>query len=54
MEEKIGEIKEKITKISKMNLKEYIEYKNGHKREIEENDDIADEEETMHDEIEKK
>lgn len=37
-----------------MNFKEYIEYKNGQKKEIEENDDIADGEDTLHDKIEKK
>ena len=47
-DEKIREIKLKINKICKMNLKEYIKHKNG--RDKDENDD----EDTVMDEIEKK
>ena len=40
MEEKISAIKERIAKISKMNLKEYINYKIGKFKEYEESDDF--------------
>ena len=56
-DEKIREIKLKINKISKMNLKEYIKHKNG--KDKDENDDESgdennDDEDTVMDEIEKK
>ena len=47
-DEKIREIKLKINKISKMNLKEYIKHKNG--KDKDENDD----EDIVMDEIDKK
>ena len=49
---KLRKLNKKLLKYQKLK-REYIEYKNGQKLEIEENDDIADEEDTMHDEIEK-
>ena len=54
-EEKIREMKLKINKISKINLKEYIEHKNGNDKDENkaENED-EDEEDTVMDEIEKK
>ena len=47
MEEKIGEIKEKIAKIIKMNLKEYIVYKNWKDKEFEEKNNFEEDEDTM-------
>ena len=35
MKQKIWEIKEKIEKITKMDLKEYIDYKNGKDKQFE-------------------
>ena len=54
MEQKIGEIKEKIAKITKMNLKEYIDYKNGKDKVFEENNNFEEDDDTMTEEIEKK
>ena len=54
LEERIGEIKEKIAKITKMNLKEYIDYKNGKDKEYEEKNNFEEEEDTMMEEVEKK
>ena len=54
LEERIGEIKEKIAKITKMNLKEYIDYKNGKDKEYEEKNNFEEEEDIMMEEVEKK
>ena len=53
-EKKVGEIKKKIEKISKMTLKEYIEHRNGKENENEIEIENWDEEETNVSEIEKK
>ena len=53
-EKKVGEIKKKIEKISKMTLKEYIEHRNGKENENEIEIENSDEEETNVSEIEKK
>ena len=54
LEERIWEIKEKIAKITKMNLKEYIDYKNGKDEEYEEKNKFEEEKYTMMEEVEKK
>ena len=54
LEERIGEIKEKIAKITKMNLKEYIDYKNCKDKEYEEKNNFEEDEDSMMEEVEKK
>ena len=51
-EKKVGEIKKKIEKISKMTLKEYIVHRNGKENENEIEIENSDEEETNVSEIE--